>query len=108
MLLCCYFSLYHCIWLYENKDIYNDIQLELKITHLAFINNQTSQREAIDLYRGWVLITLEYIYINQTTIRSREGRLCLYTIRNTYNTNNYKTTHEARVIKDLSFSTPTT
>ena len=22
LLLCCYFSLYHCIWLYENKDIY--------------------------------------------------------------------------------------
>ena len=21
LLLCCYFSLYHCIWLYENKDI---------------------------------------------------------------------------------------
>jgi hypothetical protein len=20
LLLCCYFSLYHCIWLYENKD----------------------------------------------------------------------------------------
>ena len=23
LLLCCYFSLYHCIWLYENKDIYS-------------------------------------------------------------------------------------
>jgi hypothetical protein len=22
LLLCCYFSLYHYIWLYENKDIY--------------------------------------------------------------------------------------
>jgi hypothetical protein len=22
LLLCCYFSVYHCIWLYENKDIY--------------------------------------------------------------------------------------
>jgi hypothetical protein len=21
LLLCCYFSLYHCIWLYENKDM---------------------------------------------------------------------------------------
>jgi hypothetical protein len=25
LLLGCYFSLYHCIWLYENKDIYMKI-----------------------------------------------------------------------------------
>jgi hypothetical protein len=25
LLLCCYFSLYHCIWLYENNDIYQNI-----------------------------------------------------------------------------------
>jgi hypothetical protein len=36
LLLCCYFSLYHCIWLYENKDIYFRITQYMK--SMIFVN----------------------------------------------------------------------
>ena len=74
MLLCCYFSLYHCIWLYENKDIYT----------FTFLNNVFSIiKSKINLLQPYVsLADFDYLMkgIPETRRACQIRYLCIITI----------------------------
>jgi hypothetical protein len=61
LLLCCYFSLYHCIWLYENKDIYNT---DVCLGRLIYIHKQKQNKTKIKIRKKQLEIDLKKININ--------------------------------------------
>ena len=47
LLLCCYFSLYHCIWLYENKDIKTIYVKKFNWISIWYILNKIKCKQSI-------------------------------------------------------------
>ena len=95
LLLCCYFSLYHCIWLYENKDIYiyclNSIFIIENLVFAFVFIHLTTNQNIVYIYikrSDWTIMV--YWGLNQSSERFFSVRTSAsLTLRSTFHESKY-------------------